>query len=424
MNRADNNPLGLFCGIEYEYLLMRKLGTQWQLQEHGDLDFHQLSHQLEVKPGRCDPALATGDLGVKSGYWYLEGDERFDEQGNFTTMAVKGIEIRTPPKPGIEPAIASLLAIEQELSRVLLRHELQLGIAGFHPVTSGYDFVPPLNGWEQAQRRRHRGYDAAHVSTLSYGPDINLSFAGWTLERVLAATCRLMAWAPYIIGFSFSSPYYAGKPWHGPSRRTFARSTLRPAVKCFWPQADWPLAADEKWPLYPTRIATEQGRIEFKAFDAIPSVELLEACCYLLVGLCLAEEMPTSVNDTGLMACADPALFELAACHGFTDPLIHAGAARALACAEAALGYHGLNKRVLDGAPRNETTWHETPLAPLHRLLDCHQTPADLLRGHYLQGKAPCLVGGLAHHPQLLPASSAVTLAEMAAWESLYGAIC
>jgi len=77
---------------------------------------------LEEKPGRDDPTLATGDLGIRSGYWYLEGDERSHPDGRFRTMAVKGVEIRTPPCPDIAGAIAELLAIEAQLTEVLARH--------------------------------------------------------------------------------------------------------------------------------------------------------------------------------------------------------------------------------------------------------------------------------------------------------------
>lgn len=398
MAMGKHDQSGIYCGIEYEYLLCRR-EAPWPPLEYHQLDFAALSHLLENKPGRCDPSLATGDLGVKSGYWYLEGDERFDEEGNFVTMAVKGVEIRTPPKPGVESAIAALLVIEKELSSVLASNGMALGIAGFHPLTPHYDFAPPLNRWELAQRLQHRGYDAAHVSTLSYGPDINLSFAGWSQEQVLAATRRLIGWSPYIVPFSFSSPYFQGKPWRGPSIRTYQRSNLRPAAKCFWNAAE----SECRVPCYPARFASEQGRIEFKAFDAIASVALLEACCYLLIGLCLAEEHALGGDR------ADGELLAQAAQSGFADPRIHAGAAMALGLAEQALVRYG---------------YPQTVLAPLRVLLDSHQTPADLLLGHYRQGKPPFLVGGLALHPQLLPVTASTTLAEIAAWESLYGAVC
>ena len=222
----------MHCGIEFEYLLIDLGGaTPARLRDFSNLPFEQISAWLEDKPGRDDAELATGDLGIKRGYWYLEGNERFHDDGRFRTLDVKGVEIRTPPAADVETALQRLLAIETKLSAALARHGLGLAIAAFNPVRAPYAYDPPLNAWEAAMRAEHRAYDGSHISTLSYGPDINLSMPGWSNAQCLDATRKLQHYAPWIVPFSFASPFAHGRRWPGWSKRTHERAPLRPAVK-------------------------------------------------------------------------------------------------------------------------------------------------------------------------------------------------
>jgi hypothetical protein len=165
MNRE---PSAMRCGVEFEYLIVDTAGpAPGRIRDFSNLPFATIRALLDDKPGRDDSGLATGDLGIRSGYWYLEGDERFHEDGGFRALAVKGVEIRTPPAPTVEQAIRWLLDIEEQLSAVLARHGLGLAIVGFNPLRARYDFDPPLNLWEQTLRETDRDYanDATHVTT-------------------------------------------------------------------------------------------------------------------------------------------------------------------------------------------------------------------------------------------------------------------
>jgi hypothetical protein len=353
------------CGIEFEYLLIDVAGAEpGRIRDFGNLPFTAIQPLLEDKPGRLDPGLATGDLGIRSGYWYLEGDERFHVDGSFRTLEVKGVEIRTPPSQDVAQALARLLAIERRLAAQLAGHGLGLGIVGFNPLREAYRFDPPLNPFEEALRRDDRCYDGSHVSTLSYGPDINLSMPGWEPARSLAVARRLNGYSPYIVPFSFSSPFAAGGVWSGCSRRTWERHHYRPAVKLYLaPEAarEWSRASSL---VHPARLAQEAGRIEFKAFDAQPSLPLLAACCHLLVGICLADDLPEAGEET------DGELYRRAALEGFDDPDIRAGAGEVLARARLALVRAG------DAAAIRA-------LAPLEALLARRRTPAHALLDSY-----------------------------------------
>ena len=353
-------------GIEFEYLLLDRDGD---LLDFTSLDYATMSALIADRPGLDDAELARGDLGIKAGYWYLEGDERFDEDGRFRTLEVKGIEIRTPPRRGVEAAVGQLLVLERQLSAQLRRHQLGLGICGFNPLRAEYHFEPPLNDWERALRASQRAYDGAQVTTLSYGPDLNLSFPGWSLERSLDAVRKLNAYAPYLVPFSFSSPFHAGRKWHGLSKRTYERASLRPAVKLFVAAEDCASAL-----LHPARIAREHGRIEFKAFDAFLDAETLAACCHLLAGICLAPGLPRR-SET-----ADVALYRRAALAGFADTVVRDEARRIVDAAAAALAEQGAGD----------------VLAPLDELLATTTTPAHGLLATYRRTGRMFKPGGLA----------------------------
>ncbi|WP_198295751.1 glutamate-cysteine ligase family protein [Imhoffiella purpurea] len=332
-----------------------------RVRDFTNLSFEEIAPQLEDKPGRDDPSLATGDIGIRSGYWYLEGDERAHEDGRFRTLMVKGVEIRTPPVPDIERAIQSMLSIEWQLTAALAKAGLGLAIAGFNPVRDRYDFDPPLNTWERAERAGDRGYDGSHVSTLSYGPDINLSWPGWNAARCLDAARKLNAYAPYIVPFSFSSPFFAGRVWEGLSRRTYARAAHRPAVKVYLdPETFAP--AEACGLAHPARLSGEVGRIEFKAFDALISVELLRACCHLLEGICLASDLAMRSEGT------DIGLYRRAALSGFADSGIREGAREILAKATQALRTAEKSPAVAALAELEEQMTRES--TPAHRLLE------------------------------------------------------
>lgn len=347
------------CGIEFEYLLI-DLRTG-RLRDFRDLDFRQLSAQLADKPGLDDPGLAVGDMGIRSGYWYLEGDERYHPDGSFRTLAVKGVEIRTPPENGVENAIARLLEIEAQLAQRLERHGLGLAIAGLNPQHERYEFDPPLNAFETRLRAEDREYDGSEVSTLTYGPDINLSLPGWSLASSLDAARKLNYYAPYLVPFSFSSPYYAGAPWHGWSRRTWLRCACRPAVKLYCEPEIHAAQAGQSVLTRSARLPREVGRLEFKAFDAMPSVELLTACCHLLTGICLADDL------RGRSEQPDLALYRRAALAAFDDRGIRDGARRLLDSTAAALDRAGDDTAAMS-------------LLPLAHLLASRSTPAHALR--------------------------------------------
>jgi len=154
------------------------------------------------------------------------------------------------------------------------------------------------------------------------------------------------------VPFSYTSPFYEGQLWQGLSRRTYYRTGERPSVLVF---------TDDKSkiiPSFPTltdaaRIPAEDGRIEFKAFDCPPDLEMYRCLGTLLIGLALDDTLP------GRLLVPDSELHKHSAIHGFDAPDIYNGAAEVLAAARAAL----------------PASWHKN-LDPLDEMLTARCTPA------------------------------------------------
>lgn len=345
-------------GIEYEYLLVS--ADTGAVRDFHDLDVAAVVEALAQPPGLGDDSLETGDLGIKSGYWYLEGDERFDPSGRLTELLVKGVEIRTPPRRTVEAAIDSLADIEGQLLSRLAAADLCAGIVGHNPRTDRYHLDPPLNDWEIRMRSEHPEYALAEVSNVTYGPDLNISRASDDADACRRIAGRLTYYSPYLVPFSFSSPFRSGQIWSGPSIRTHRRTGGRAAVRVYLDGApgDPPLEV-------PARSAGERGRIEFKAFDAIPAQDLLAALFALVVGISLADDLP------GWAAVPSTDLHRRAGRLGWSDPQIRAGAAEMLEAGRAAL------------ADDDEMRPALTDLEVLDRLLADRITPADLMTERY-----------------------------------------
>ncbi len=345
-------------GIEFEYLLVD--ADSGRIRDFGNLDYPTLSQALARKPGLDDPSLATGDQGIRSGYWYLEGDERNHPDGSLADLAVKGVEIRTPPRDSLPEALALLLDIERQLSATLDDLGLTLGIAALNPLHERYLPDPPLSPAEHQLRASDPDYAGNEIATLTFGPDLNLSFADRDWQQNLDAARKLNFYAPYLAPFTFDAPWYARQAWSGWSKRTWLRCGARPALRVYVaPDNTEALAASPL--MRPARLPAEAGRIEFKAFDSAPGQALLIACCQLLTGLCLDDSLP------GRSEGPDVDLYRLAALHAFDDPQISHGAHRVLQASQSALRIAGLHEAA-------------DQLAPLWRLLETRTTPAHALR--------------------------------------------
>jgi gamma-glutamyl:cysteine ligase YbdK (ATP-grasp superfamily) len=317
-------------GIEHEVAFLNRAG---HFADFASTSFAELDRIIANLPFyEADyPQLRIGDAGIKRKRWYIEGFERFDAHGHVTDCPPKGIEIRTTLHKTILGAVDELNASFQ-----LLREEAMS--AGFVPVLTSFnpyrtEFVPdpPLTAYENERRLSSPEKRTAFIPMLTYGPDLNLSFQGLESDAIIEIGCKLTYYSPYIIPFSYSSPFFGGTLWEGLSIRTFMRTGRRPAVMVFLADPADLLYSDPSL-TKPARLPAEVGRIEFKACDSCDDFAIYAGLLALLKGLVLDTTL------AGRATVPDAELHQLSAHQGFAHDNIAAGALTLLQAAEYALG--------------------------------------------------------------------------------------
>jgi hypothetical protein len=277
------------------------------------------------------PDLRVGDQGIKRKRWYVEGFERFDEAGELLRCDPKGIEVRTRIHDSIDGAVGALVADVAALEREARVRGLEPWVTGFNPLRSSYPIRPPYNAWERAHRTGSPEERTAHLHMVTHGPDLNLSIEGLAGAALVDAGAKLTHYSPWIVPFSFSSPFRDGAVWGGLSARTAVRTGLRPAALVFLEPGSEHLRPTDPSLTQPARLAAEVGRLEFKACDACPDPALYGELLSLLTGLVLDDTLP------GRALVPDAAAHRHVAREGLGDPDTHARTGTLLAAAERAL---------------------------------------------------------------------------------------
>lgn len=245
-------PNGFRFGIEAEHLLVdaKTFRALW----HPDLKFAELNEALE--------AIDVADLPP------LDGLELEPPHRNLMPYAVegyhipapdlspvdilpKGIEIRTPICSSIEECLECYAILHARLEEALLPYGYRLACLSHHPVED--HFEGPVN------KRRYDYWQWAMEVMVTYGPDINVSLPpemrSATEPKDLSA--KVNYYGPALAALTVASPFLRGDLWRirgrvGKSIRTYRRSVIAPAIE-----------------LHPQ----EGGRMEFKLFEATPSLE-------------------------------------------------------------------------------------------------------------------------------------------------------
>jgi len=322
-------------------------------------DFSAIIAQLPLYPGDY-PRLIIGDAGIRVKRWYLEGLERFDTEGHMLFCLSKGIEIRTTPHSTIQGAIDELTDSFVLLHKVALKANYTPVLISFNPYRTRFIADPPFNAYEEALLQLSPEDSSALLSMLTYGPDLSFSIQGWSNEALIDLGRKLTYYSPFIIPFSYSSPFYAGRAWDGLSVRTFLRTGLRPSVLVFL-DPDAPMVESTPSLTKRARIPAEIGRIEFKACDACDDFHIYASLFALLKGLALDTTLP------GRATVPDANLHKLSARYGFADPQIASTTRTLLQAAEQALS--------------SDDDYHL--LAPLQAMLEEYHPLAKKLTGSY-----------------------------------------
>lgn len=320
----------MFCfGIEHEVAFFNHQGKFADFQNTKFADFQQIVDKLPIYPSDY-PQLRVGDAGIKKKRWYIEGFERFSDSEEVIDCLAKGIEIRTTIHPTIQGVIDELTASFVLLSDVAASFGFSPVLVSFNPYTCVFNPEPQLNDFEIRQLQAYPDEQTAHIYMVSYGPDLNISLANLSTEKLIDIGKKLTYYSPYIIPFSYSSPFYNGGLWEGLSVRTFIRTGKRSATLVFVETAEELIKSVPSLTKI-ARIPSEVGRIEFKACDSCDNFAIYAGLLALLKGLVLDETL------LGRAMIPDADLHQISAKSGFENEVIFMNSQKLLQVAETAL---------------------------------------------------------------------------------------
>ncbi|MBE9207405.1 glutamate--cysteine ligase [Nostoc sp. LEGE 06077] len=318
-----------YFGIEHEVAFLNQEGKFADFTHTKFADFAQIVEKLPTYPSDY-PQLRVGDAGIKQKRWYIEGFERFADSDQPIDCSAKGIEIRTTIHTTIQGAVKELSESFHLLREVAESFGYIPVLASFNPYKTVFSPQPPLNDYEIKQLQAYPDEQTANIYMVSYGPDLNISVADMSTERLIDIGQKLTYYSPYIVPFTYSSPFYDGSLWEGLSVRTFIRTGKRSATLVFVEKAEQLILSVPSLTKV-ARIPAEIGRIEFKAFDSCDDFNIYGALLALLKGLILDETLQ------GRVTTPDTALHELSAKEGFDNEDIFNNAKKVIQAAELAL---------------------------------------------------------------------------------------
>ncbi|WP_414528067.1 glutamate--cysteine ligase [Nodularia chucula] len=323
-----------FCfGIEHEVAFLNESGKFADFSQTKFADFDQIVEKLPTYPNDYSQ-LRVGDAGIRQKRWYIEGFERFADSDKVIDCLPKGIEIRTTIHSDIQGALTELLASFQLLREVATGYGFLPVLTSFNPHQTVFEPQPPLNDYELKQLQTYPDERTANIYMVTYGPDLNISVADLPNENLIDIGKKLTYYSPYIVPFSYSSPFYNGKLWDGLSVRTFMRTGKRSAALVFVEKQEQLIKSVPSLTKV-ARIPAEVGRIEFKAFDSCDDFSIYGGLLALLKGLILDKTLE------GRAIIPDADLHQVSAKQGFDNREILAQATQLLEIAEVSLGNDG-----------------------------------------------------------------------------------
>lgn len=316
-------------GIEHEVAFLNRDGKFADFTSTKFADFNQIVERLPTYPND-HLQLHIGDAGIRKKRWYIEGFERFANSDEVIDCLSKGIEIRTTIHSDIHSTIQELSDSFNLLCEVAAEFGFSPVLTSFHPYKTAFTPHPPLNEYELQQLQAYPDELTANIYMVSYGPDLNISVADLPIERVIDIGKKLTYYSPYIVPFSYSSPFYDGNLWNGLSVRTFIRTGKRPATLVFVQEKEQ-LVNSVPSLTKVARLPAEIGRIEFKAFDSCDDFSIYSGLLALLKGLAIDESL------AGRAMIPDANLHQWSAKFGFDAEDVFTNATTILQAAEAAL---------------------------------------------------------------------------------------
>jgi len=348
MTNSDNQHDAFRFGIEAEYQLAD--AATFRPLWHQDLSFADLNEVLESIDFDDLPPLDGLELEPphrKLMPYAVEGYHVPAPDLSPIDLLPKGIEIRTPVCSSIEECLSCLKTLHDRLEVGLSQIGYTLVSLSHHPTE--HHFEGPQN------KRRYDFWQWAMEVMTTCGPDINVSLPRELNDHIDVADLhqKVNYYSPALAALSLASPIYRGDLWTirgavGKSIRTYRRSVIAPAIE-----------------LHPE----ENGRMEFKLFEATNRLEDYHAYFLLWLTLLLDDELPGRArNQTRIYDLGAVARF------GLEAETVRERAGAVLARAPAVLGRYGFDA----GPLRIMNQRLETGRVPADDIINCFRETGSL----------------------------------------------
>lgn len=299
----------LKVGIEHEFVFVDKAGRYLDADNSRYSTFREIVDNFPTFDGD-DAVFDCKSLEQYPKRCYVEGFERHDSGGNTLETLPKGLEIRTLPHASVDGVIAEFRSSYAQAMRLAGRAGLSPVLTSRHPFKTSLAFDAGL-GDEERRVRSEAQLALARSAMFTHGINVNVSLAGHPAEKMLGLVEKINCYAPALIPWSFSSPFYEGKAFEGLCCRNYFRAHSR-------------------------RMADLHLRhgvyvLEFRGFDACGDAQLLEAVLKLFCGFLLDESLPGKAPQQA------PERLKLSSLWGFGDPTLREEGQSVLRAARAAL---------------------------------------------------------------------------------------
>ncbi len=351
----------MLFGIEHEVAIVRDDGEFADASNTTTEELLKVVAALPYFP-EDKQRLHVDTTKYKDKRWILEGKRRFSADGQPNGFIPKGFEIRTPPHGSIIEAVRQVGELYETFTIEAAKHGFTPVLTSYNPVRSEVNVDNPFNEYEKTWQLWRPIENAVRVIGSTYGPDFNLSSPDLSDEQLIEIAQKLTYYSPFIVPFSFSSPFYEGQKSNCYSARTYLRPVGRPSAVVYIGSPNLiPVGSDPFAFIEKPHLPEEAGRIEFKAFDTPLSLQMYAALFALLKGIVLDTSLP------GRARAPDVGMHQKAAKEAFDSIEIYDQANQVLEACRIALG----------GDP--DTVY----LEPLTQLLAQKRTPAHSILEMY-----------------------------------------
>lgn len=227
--------------------------------------------------------------------WYIEGFERFDNDGNVIMTIPNAIEIRTTPHYHIEGLLDEFSVSFKKLKSYASHFGMEPVLLSYNPYEKSFNIIEELTPYE-LKIRSEEDLDIAINTMKAHGMHVNISIDNCSTNHLNKLVKKITYYLPFIIPYSFASPFCAGQLFNGISYSNYVRAETRKLIY---------LKHINSIPI-----------IEIKAFDSVGDRCLFEEILGLVKGLILDDSL------NGELDKQDGELLKRSAKYGFHDKFI------------------------------------------------------------------------------------------------------